>query len=342
MKLLSVVVPSYNAEKFLRKNLDSLVKGGDEVEILVVNDGSKDGTLAIAREYEEKYPGIVIVIDQPNKGHGGGLNSGIAAATGLYFKCVDADDWVDEENYPVVMNKIREMHEAGTDPDLYLYDFIFDRVEEGTQHVESYKHTYPHNKLFSWDEVPHMKLHEYLMMHSMIYKTSVLRESGIVLPEHTFYVDNIYVYQPLPFVKSFYYTPNVPFYHYLVGRADQSVNFKSMDKNFDHQMRVFRRMTELYTMDQIQALGKHHARYVLHDLSSKTLLSIFFALIGNKKEKWEVCKQILMDWKARDPKLYKFIRHRTWVQVPMNIIRPLRSPIIVFFYKIYAKITGWH
>ena len=340
MKYISFVVPSYNAEKFLRKNLDSLTKGGDDVEIIVVNDGSKDGTLAIAREYEEKFPNCVKVIDQPNKGHGGGLNAGVANATGLYFKCVDADDWVDEENYPKVIQLIKDMHEKGTDPDLYLFDYIFDRVCDNEQFVESYKHIYPHDEIFSWDRVPKMKLYQYLMMHSMVLKLDVIKTSGIIFPEHTFYVDNIFVYAPLPYIKTFYYAP-MAFYHYLVGRPDQSVNIKSMDKNYAHQMRVFRVMTELYTWDQIQALGKKHSRYILHDLSSKTILSIFYALIGNKKEKWDGLKEILADWKKRDPKLYKYIRHRTAVWVPMDIIRPLRSPIVVFFYKIYAKITGW-
>ena len=97
MKLLSFVVPSYNSEKYLNKCVDSLLKGGEDVEIIIVNDGSKDNTIKIAREYEEKYPSIIKVVDKENGGHGSGINSGLEVATGLYFKCVDSDDWVDED-----------------------------------------------------------------------------------------------------------------------------------------------------------------------------------------------------------------------------------------------------
>ena len=97
MKILSIAVPCYNSQEYMRKCVDSLLKGGEDVEILIVDDGSKDDTLKIARDYEEKYPTIVKAIHQENKGHGGAVNTGLAHATGLYFKVVDSDDWLNEE-----------------------------------------------------------------------------------------------------------------------------------------------------------------------------------------------------------------------------------------------------
>ena len=94
MKLLSVAIPSYNSENYLRNCIESLLPGGEDVEIIVVNDGSKDGTAAIADEYANKYPTIVKAVHQENGGHGEAVNAGLRNATGLYYKVVDSDDWV--------------------------------------------------------------------------------------------------------------------------------------------------------------------------------------------------------------------------------------------------------
>ena len=109
MKLLSIAIPCYNSEAYMENCIKSLLPGGDEVEILVIDDGSKDRTAEIADEYQEKYPGIVRAIHQPNLGHGGAVNTGIHNAQGLYFKVVDSDDWLDKENYPKVLDKLAEL-----------------------------------------------------------------------------------------------------------------------------------------------------------------------------------------------------------------------------------------
>ena len=95
MKLLSIAVPCYNSQDYMRNCVDSLLKGGELVEILIVNDGSKDNTVAVAQQYVDKYPDSVRIIDKENGGHGSTINAGIREATGKYFKVVDGDDWVD-------------------------------------------------------------------------------------------------------------------------------------------------------------------------------------------------------------------------------------------------------
>ena len=108
MKLLSIAVPCYNSEGYMRNCIESLLPGGDEVEIIIVDDGStKDRTAEIADEYAAKYPGIVKAVHQENGGHGQAVNTGLKHATGLYFKVVDSDDWLDKENYPKVLDKCR-------------------------------------------------------------------------------------------------------------------------------------------------------------------------------------------------------------------------------------------
>ena len=120
MKYISFVVPSYNSQEYLAKCLDSLVIGGEDVEIIIVNDGSKDRTLEIAREYEANYPTIIKVIDKENGGHGSGINAGLKVATGIYYKCVDSDDWVDIEAYLALLNTIKKHEKENALPDLYF------------------------------------------------------------------------------------------------------------------------------------------------------------------------------------------------------------------------------
>ena len=92
MKLLSIAIPCYNSQDYMESCIESLLVGGEEVEILIVDDGSSDRTAEIADDYARKYPTIVKAIHQENKGHGGAVNTGLAHATGLYFKVVDSDD----------------------------------------------------------------------------------------------------------------------------------------------------------------------------------------------------------------------------------------------------------
>ena len=127
MKLLSIAVPSYNSQDYLDHCIASLLPGGDEVEILIVDDGSKDRTAQIADEYERLYPGIVRAIHQPNKGHGGAVNTALAAATGLYFRVVDSDDWLDFDAYAIALATLRKLHAEHNDVDLFLSNYVYEK-----------------------------------------------------------------------------------------------------------------------------------------------------------------------------------------------------------------------
>ena len=108
MKLLSIAIPCYNSEAYMRHCIESLLPGGDEVEILIVDDGStKDRTAEIADEYERKYPGICRAIHQENGGHGEAVNTGLRNAEGIDYKVVDRDDWVDEAAYQEINSTLR-------------------------------------------------------------------------------------------------------------------------------------------------------------------------------------------------------------------------------------------
>ena len=107
MKYISFAIPCYNSEAYMEKAINSILVGGEDVEIIVVNDGSKDGTQEIAERYQGKYPTIVKAVAKPNGGHGDAVNCGLEHATGKYFKVVDSDDWVDEEALLKVLDTIK-------------------------------------------------------------------------------------------------------------------------------------------------------------------------------------------------------------------------------------------
>ena len=278
MKLLSIAIPCYNSEGYMRNCIESLLPGGDEVEILIVDDGStKDNTAQIADEYEARYPGICKAIHQENGGHGEGVNQGIRNATGLYYKVVDSDDWLDEAALRTVLAKLNTLTARGTAPDLMICNYVYEHVEDNTSHTVRYTNVFPQNRLFSWTHVGHFRPDQNLLMHSVMYRTQVLRDCGMVLPKHTFYVDNIFVYQPLPFVKSMYYM-DLDLYRYFIGRADQSVNESVMVKRVDQQLRVTRHMIDCQDLDALKGQKKLRS-YMLHYLSMMMAISDIFLLL---------------------------------------------------------------
>ena len=227
MKLLSVTVPCYNSQEYMKNCVDSLLTGGEDVEILIVDDGSRDDTLKIAREYEAKYPSIVRAIHQENKGHGGAVNTGIENATGLYFKVVDSDDWVNAEAFRKALEVLRTCVQGPQTLDLLICNYVYEKVGARRKAVMRYRSSLPQDRIFGWDDVKSLGNSHYLLMHSMIYRTELLRESGIKLPEHTFYVDNLMAFIPLSYVRTMYYL-DVNLYRYFIGRSDQSVNEQVM------------------------------------------------------------------------------------------------------------------
>ena len=277
-KLITFAVPCYKSAAYMDHCVQTLLEGGDDIEIILVDDGStKDDTPAICDRYQELYPNIVRAIHQPNGGHGEGVNQGIRNATGLYYKVVDSDDWLDEAALRTVLAKLNTLTARGTAPDLMICNYVYEHVEDNTSHTVRYTNVFPQNRLFSWTHVGHFRPDQNLLMHSVMYRTQVLRDCGMVLPKHTFYVDNIFVYQPLPFVKSMYYM-DLDLYRYFIGRADQSVNESVMVKRVDQQLRVTRHMIDCQDLDALNGQKKLRS-YMLHYLSMMMAISDIFLLL---------------------------------------------------------------
>ena len=233
MKVLSIAIPCYNSEAYMKRAISTLLTGGDDVEILIVDDGSKDKTAQIADAYAAKYPTIVKAIHQENGGHGEAVNAGLRNATGAYFKVVDSDDWVNTEAYAQILGVLRSMLAGQKNLDMLISNFVYEKQGAKRKRVMSYRSALPQNRIFTWRDIRLFRTGQYILMHSVIYRTQLLRDCGLELPKHTFYVDNLFVYEPLPHVKTMYYM-NVNFYRYFIGREDQSVHEQVMLKRIGY------------------------------------------------------------------------------------------------------------
>ncbi|HHV60423.1 MAG TPA: glycosyltransferase [Clostridiaceae bacterium] len=338
MKLLSIVVPCYNSQEYMRRCIDSLLPGGEEVEILIINDGSKDDTASIADEYGKKYPALVKVIHQENKGHGGALNTGIQNASGMYLKVVDSDDWVDYTAYIAILEKLRELLDMEIPVDMLISNYVYEKADARQKTVIQYRNILPENRIFTWDEMGTFRKGKYIIMHSIIYKTDVLRASGLKLPEHTFYVDNLFAYIPLTCVKTMYYM-NVNFYRYFIGRENQSVNEKVMISRIDQQIKVNKLMFDLVDLNIIS--NKNMQRYMFHYLEIITIISSVLLIRSGTRENL-LKKRKLWDYiKKKDYRLYFRLRNGL-MGTMANLPGRTGRLVTVTAYKLAQKVVGFN
>ncbi|MBE6673334.1 MAG: glycosyltransferase family 2 protein [Ruminococcaceae bacterium] len=336
MKTVTFVIPCYNSQDYMEKCIDSLLPGGDDIEILIVNDGSKDRTAEIADRYAAQYPNIVRAVHKENGGHGSGLNVGIEQAQGEYLKVVDSDDWAGAEALAEMMATLRRLIAEKAGVDMMIANYVYEYVEENKQNRICYKNVFPQNKVFGWDEVKKVDHLKYVLMHSVFYRTKLLRESGLKLPEHTFYVDNLFVYVPLPLVKRMYYL-NVDFYHYYIGRSDQSVNEKVMVKRLDQQLRVNELLLEAHDVLAYRAKEKMLGKYLIFYLSIMYTVSSTFASIDGSREACAKCNTLWQKLKEKDKKLYRKIRYGSKAFF-MWLPGRLGKKISVAFYRLARKV----
>ncbi len=310
MRDITFTVPCYNSEDYMERCIDSLLAGDEYVEIIIVDDGSTDGTGEIADNYARNYPEVVRVVHQENGGHGAGVNAGLALATGRYFKVVDSDDWLDEDELQKLIRNIRKWEKSGTVVDLVICNYIYDHLYENKTKRMGYKNVLKENEVCGWDDIRRFGPSQYLVMHSLFFRTEVLRRSGVKLPKHTFYVDNIFANQPLPYVKTLCYL-NLDMYHYFLGREDQSVNEQVLMKRIDQQIRVTKLVSCCADLNKVRAQHPKLANYLTRNISIMMAISSIHLLLIGTPEAWEKREMLWNYVKNHDPKLYHTLRFRT-------------------------------
>ena len=316
IKYITFTVPCYNSQDYMKRCIESLLVGGKDVEIIIVDDGSTDLTGEIADDYERIYPDIVRVVHKENGGHGSGVNKGLELARGLFFKVVDSDDWLDREAYGCLLHRIKRfcaMKETGLIgeiPDMFVCNYIYDHLDEGTSHTIHYRNVFPTEEMCDWNDIGRFHTSQYLIMHALMFRTDLLKAAGVVLPEHTFYVDNIFAYKPLPYVRNIYYM-DIDLYHYYIGRADQSVNEKVLMSRIDQQIKVTEIVLKCVDLNEVREKYPKLAEYMCRNISIMMAISSIHLLLINSQEAYGKRKRLWDNVKEEDSRLYFRLKYTT-------------------------------
>ena len=201
-----------------------------------------------------------------------------------------------------------------------------------------YQSSFPENKVFTWEDAKPLRKGKYMMMHSLMYRLDILKQSKLQLPEHTFYVDNLFVFIPLQYCKKLYYI-NVDFYRYFIGREDQSVNEQVMIRRIDQQIRVNQLLMEAYHSDW--EFPKVLNDYLLNHLEITTLISCALLNKAGTQEHQEKKKALLETLKETNLTVYKEIRKNVISKIAMNNNEPARQ-MSNLIYTVTQKIVGFN
>ncbi|VTR75344.1 glycosyltransferase family 2 protein [Cellulomonas hominis] len=335
--VLSVVVPAYNAEPYLARALDSVVGVGPDVEVLVVDDGSTDGTAALAHTYVDRYPDQVRLLRKPNGGHGSAINAGLDHARGTYLKVVDADDWLDRDALTRVLATLRGFVADGRDVDLLVSNFVYEKQGKKNKTAVRYAGALPRDRVIGWSATRRFAKRQYLMMHALTYRTDVLRAAGLRLPERTFYVDNLYALVPLAHVRTLFYL-DVDLYRYFIGRADQSVQESVMLRRLDQQLRVNRLMLD--HVGQVRVADRRLRAYRLHYVEIICAVSSILLIRAGSRESLAEKDRLWSELRRQDPWLYRKVRWSVLGQIS-NLPGPAGRRVSVLAYRVAQRAIGF-
>ncbi len=335
-KLLTVTVPCYNSQDYMRGCLDSLLPGGERVEIIIIDDGSIDSTGAIADEYAEKYPSMVRVIHQENGGHGEGINQGVLHATGKYFKVVDSDDKMSED-FPAFLDALERCEGAGG-IDLAVTNYYYVHTDGVGDRSIDYSNALPKERIFGWEDTKRFRLHQMLTIHSCTFRTELLKKWGEPLPKKVFYEDNLMICKALPRVRRMYYFP-ADLYRYWIGRPDQSVQESMIKKRYTHQLLVAEKSFIACDLENIDS--PRLKKYLIHELFVMFGIAIMFSRLNKSDEADANLEKMWAGCKSHNLKWGRHFRNRT----PLAIIcirGKLGRFLSNFFYRIANKIVRFN
>lgn len=243
MRILSFIIPSYNCSAFLPKCIESMLHPEllEQLEIIVVNDGSVDQTAAVAQEYVKQYPQTVRLINQENKGHGGALNTGCTAAEGKYLKVIDADDWVETDNLPAFLGFLSNCTSDVVLTHHYTRDISTGEVKHWKSYPEAFGIAYSLEQIMGQPQ----NFDRSLTFHGITYRTDFYQSLNIRLSEKVFYEDHEYA--TFACCKAASVIPlDLFIYHYRIGDVQQSVSDANQLKRLSHMETVLKRFLTEY------------------------------------------------------------------------------------------------
>ena len=335
MKLLTCVVPCYNSAAWMERAVESLLAGGEEMEILIVDDGSTDRTGEVADRLAAEHPTIIRTHHQENAGHGSVLNYGIANAEGVYFKVVDSDDRMVKENLPGLLDVLREHSEEGNRADMIFHDYVYDHPDQENTFSITYAGKLKPDVIATWEQTRPFHIWNQFMIHSLIYSVQFLREHHVVMPEHTFYEDNLYIYQPLAKTRKIMYH-RAPLYGYCVGRVDQSIDEKNMLKRMDQMTNIAKQQITSYSLAELNRLPKHLRNYLINNACGQLFTTCALQFIANTEQSRGMNRELWQTIRDFDPALYRKLRRN-----PLGRVTCLPGKagerFLVFLYRMGRK-----
>lgn len=301
-KVLTIIIPTYNMENYLHRCLGSLVIKDEELfetlEVLVINDGSKDLSSVIAHEYQEKYTSVFRVIDKDNGNYGSCVNRGLKEAKGKYIKILDSDDLFNENIFPVFLKCL-----LSSDADLIISDFV--QINDKEKVINKISFNLPVNvetNIVSCDVRSFLPIE----MHGITYKKSVFNDIDYKQSEGISYTDQEWSLIPFNSVKTMLYFPSV-LYLYYIGREGQTVSFNQMRKKFDDFEIVFKRLLLYILMPQKEWFHVYNETRLLSLVN--TMYQILFYNINNSSIN-----------KAKEIDSYIFHKNRHFYEMMDNIV----------------------
>lgn len=273
-KILSVIIPTYNMERYLDKCLESLIidKGMELLEVLVINDGSKDKSVSIARNYQEKYPDTFRVIDKENGNYGSCINRGLKEATGKYVKILDADDYYNNDSLKDFMALLQK-----NDVDIVFNDYTV--VDENGKELYHLSFNLPDGKVFNIKDTLRRDEYQKVRMHSVTYRRCILIDMDYVQTEKISYTDQEWIFTPLTKVKTSIYFDKV-LYCYLYGRQGQSMSKEKINKNIAQLEQVVYSLTEKY--EKYAKTGDAFSKEYMSVKLSDQLRTVFNMYLENR------------------------------------------------------------
>ena len=257
-KILSVIIPTYNAEKFLDKGLTSFIvddeKLLEKLEVIIVNDGTPDQSVTVAGRYADKYPDVFFIVNKENGGHGSAINEGMKHITGKYVKVVDADDWVDTKNLAKTIKILEKCTADAVIQSFRYYDISEEKYIPADINVPDFDKIYNLKELVDmWYDV-----YDGLAFHGVIYRTDFYKKLKYELVEHVFYEDQEYATVPLSYAETIKFIKD-ELYVYRIGDVNQSVSAQSQVKRLPDLEKVIFKVLELEKdLEKLPAGGREH------------------------------------------------------------------------------------
>ena len=301
-KILTIVIPTYNMQDYLRRCLDSLIVPEEQMkqlEVLVINDGSKDNSSAIAHEYQDRYPDTFRVIDKENGNYGSCVNRGLKEATGKYIKILDADDWFDTDEFNQLILRLQSV-----DVDVILTNYDIINISDGSKEYVSLKEL-EDNGIYDLDSVGVFKKISGFQMHAVVYSAKMLKDFCYKQTEGISYTDQEWIYYPMFYAKALMYF-DLCVYHYMIGREGQTMDPKVMEKSIPHTLIGTKSMLRYYKDFEKSALCDDRRTYLEgRCIGRLRYLLHFYLLVSHTDEDLKMVNDLNEIASTIDKNMYK-------------------------------------